>query len=81
MPNLAEAAKSYLKLEKDIFEYLFDNAKQTPLTLVVDEFQDIEKIAGKYGYVYGVHSIRSKVAKGQDDWNSQVYGIETFHCC
>jgi len=29
---------------RDIFEYLFDYAKQTPLTLVVDEFQDIEKV-------------------------------------
>lgn len=29
---------------KDIFEYLFDYAKAQPLTLVIDEFQDIEKI-------------------------------------
>lgn len=29
---------------REIFEYLFDYAKQTPLTLVVDEFQDIEKV-------------------------------------
>lgn len=29
---------------REIFEYLFDYAKQTSLTLVVDEFQDIEKV-------------------------------------
>lgn len=29
---------------REIFEYLFDYAQQTPLTLVVDEFQDIEKV-------------------------------------
>lgn len=28
----------------DIFEFLFDYAKSTPLTLVVDEFQDIERL-------------------------------------
>lgn len=28
----------------EIFEFLFDYAKTTPLTLVVDEFQDIERI-------------------------------------
>lgn len=28
----------------EIFEYLFDYAKTTPLTLVVDEFQDIERL-------------------------------------
>lgn len=28
----------------DIFEYLFDYAKTQPLTLVVDEFQDIERL-------------------------------------
>ncbi|TVQ66418.1 MAG: ATP-binding protein, partial [Oceanospirillales bacterium] len=28
----------------DIFEYLFDYAKTHPLTLVVDEFQDIERL-------------------------------------
>lgn len=29
---------------RDIFEFLFDYAKTTPLTLVVDEFQDIERV-------------------------------------
>lgn len=29
---------------KDIFEYLFDYATKTPLTIVVDEFQDIERV-------------------------------------
>lgn len=29
---------------REIFEYLFEYAKTTPLTLVVDEFQDIERI-------------------------------------
>ena len=28
----------------DIFEYLFDYAKSQPLTLVIDEFQDIERL-------------------------------------
>lgn len=45
--------------------------------LTKKQFKDIEKIAGKYGYVYGVHSIRAKVKKGSDDWNTQVYGLET----
>ncbi|MDP5131972.1 MAG: AAA family ATPase [Paraglaciecola sp.] len=30
---------------KDIFEYLFDYATKTPLTIVVDEFQDIERVS------------------------------------
>jgi len=29
---------------KDIFEYLFHYAITQPLTLVIDEFQDIEKV-------------------------------------
>src|SRR5690554_2797416 len=29
---------------RDIFEYLFDYGKTQPLTLVVDEFQDIERV-------------------------------------
>jgi len=29
---------------KDIFEYLFDYATKVPLTIVIDEFQDIERV-------------------------------------
>lgn len=29
---------------KDVFEYLFDYATKTPLTIVIDEFQDIERV-------------------------------------
>lgn len=45
--------------------------------LTKKEFNNIEKIAGEYGYVYGVHSISGTIKKGQDDWRSTVYGLET----
>lgn len=45
--------------------------------LTKKQFKDIEKIAGKYGYVYGVHNVRAKVKKGSDEWSTQVYGLET----
>lgn len=40
------------------------------------QYQNIKKIASKFGYVYGLHSIRDKVKKGKDSWNTNVYGIE-----
>lgn len=44
--------------------------------LTKNEYKSIVKIASKYGYVYGVHSIRGKVKKGKDEWNTQIYGLE-----
>ncbi len=44
--------------------------------LTKNQYKNIVKIASKYGYVYGVHSIRAKVKKGKDEWNTQVYGLE-----
>lgn len=44
--------------------------------LTKSQYKNIYKIASKYGYVYGVHSIRAKVKKGKDEWNTQVYGLE-----
>ena len=44
--------------------------------LTKKQFKDIEKIVGKYGFVYGVHNIRAKVKKGSDECNTQVYGLE-----
>nr|MBP9009444.1 ABC transporter permease [Methanospirillum sp.] len=44
--------------------------------LTKSQFKNIYKISSKYGYVYGVHSIRAKVKKGKDEWNTQVYGLE-----
>ncbi len=40
------------------------------------QYKSIEKIANKYGFVYGLHSIRDKVKKGKDTWSTTVYGIE-----
>jgi putative ABC transport system permease protein len=40
------------------------------------QFKSIEKIAGKYGFVYGLHSIRDKVKKSKDSWSTSVYGVE-----
>lgn len=44
--------------------------------LTKNQYKNIVKIAGKYGYVYGVHSIRAKVKKNKDEWNTQIYGLE-----
>ena len=43
--------------------------------LTKSQYKSISKIADQYGYVYGLHSIRGKVQKGKDSWNTQVYGI------
>lgn len=40
------------------------------------QFQTISRIANKYGFVYGLHSIRDKVTKGKDTWNTQIYGLD-----
>lgn len=37
--------------------------------LTKSQYKSIVKIAGKYGYVYGLHSIRGKVKKGKDEWS------------
>jgi putative ABC transport system permease protein len=44
--------------------------------LTKSQFKTIEKIANKYGYVYGLHSARDKIKKGKDSWSTNVYGIE-----
>ena len=44
--------------------------------LTKSQYKSIEKIANKYGFVYGLHSIRDKVEKGKDTWSTTVYGIE-----
>ncbi|HWQ66965.1 MAG TPA: FtsX-like permease family protein [Methanospirillum sp.] len=44
--------------------------------LTKSQYKSIVKIANKYGYVYGLHSIRDKVKKGKDEWSTTVYGIE-----
>lgn len=44
--------------------------------LTKQQFKDILKIADKYGYVYGLHSIRDKITKGKDTWSAQIYGVE-----
>ncbi len=40
------------------------------------QYKSIEKIATKYGYVYGLHSLRDKIKKGKDSWSTTIYGIE-----
>lgn len=44
--------------------------------LTKSQYKDILKVANKYGYAYGLHSIRDKVKKGKDSWSTNVYGIE-----
>jgi putative ABC transport system permease protein len=44
--------------------------------LTKSQYKNIQKIAGKYGYVYGLDSIRDKVKKNKDTWNTQVYGLD-----
>ena len=44
--------------------------------LTKTQFQTISRIANKYGFVYGLHSIRDKVTKGKDTWSTQIYGLE-----
>lgn len=44
--------------------------------LTKSQFKSIVKISNKYGYVYGLHSIRDKIKKGKDTWSTTVYGIE-----
>jgi putative ABC transport system permease protein len=44
--------------------------------LTKSQYKSIEKIGNKYGYVYGVHSIRDQVEKGKDSWSVNIYGIE-----
>ena len=44
--------------------------------LTKTQYNTINKIAGKYGEVYGLHSIRDKVKKGNDDWSTTIYGLK-----
>lgn len=44
--------------------------------LTKSQYKDILKVANKYGYAYGLHSIRDKVKKGKDTWSTNVYGLE-----
>ncbi|WP_319580202.1 FtsX-like permease family protein [uncultured Methanospirillum sp.] len=43
--------------------------------LTKKQYKTINQIAQKYGYVYGVNSISTKVKKGNDDWTSTIYGL------